>query len=255
MSNFDKWCVLTSHKAGARTVQVLAPKTGALSIGVDCLADNLSDHYASRERLAKLLKRLGKKKVAAYLSDKYPITPKIRSGDLGEILGSNWIDEYTRFRVCVKRLRWKDHRDQAMRGDDLLAVEVPSTGPVHFLKGEVKSAASLSNSTIAKARKALRSNLQRPTSHALSFVIDRLDEQGETDLVDKLDDATLKGTIKLAQVTHLMFVFTGNDPKNLLTTDLTAYTGTVKQLSVGLHVKNHQDFIKDVYEGALAYGL
>jgi len=255
MTQFKAWCASTPHQAGTRTVEVLAANPGATGTGISLLATSLSDHYASRQRLADLLGHLGKPAAAEYIRGKYPTTAKIRSGDLGEILGFNWVEENTSFSVSVKRLRWKDHRDQAMRGDDLLAFEAPASGPVQFLKGEVKSAASLSNVTVKNARKALASHAQRPSPHAISYVIDRLKEQSEKDLVNQLDAATLKASIKIAQVTHLMFVFTGSNPAGMLTSDLKLYPGKVKQLSVGLHIPTHQDFIQKVYEGAIAHGV
>ena len=47
----------------------------------------------------------------------------MRSGDLGEIYATEWIDSSERrLRAPIKRLRWKDHRNMAMRGDDVIGI-------------------------------------------------------------------------------------------------------------------------------------
>ena len=142
----------------------------------------------------------------------------------------------------------------AMRGDDIVAVHVDKK-KIAILKGEAKSNASLSSGTVKAARKALQSHNSRPSPHTLSFLADRFFEMGETELADRIDDAQLSEGLKLDQVTHMLFTFSGNDPSALLTTDLTDYPGRVKQHSVGVHVKSHQAFISDVYSKVIADGV
>ena len=64
------------------------------------------------------MKRLGYKVAAKILSEAMPQTPKGRSGDLGEILATELVEEEIGLRVPVRRLRYKDGRNMAMRGDD-----------------------------------------------------------------------------------------------------------------------------------------
>ena len=47
------------------------------------------------------------------------------------------------FNLGIKRLRWKDHRNMSMRGEDVLAFNLdPKGGRLKILKAEVKSVAS-----------------------------------------------------------------------------------------------------------------
>ena len=71
---------------------------------------------------------------------------------------------------------------------------------------------------------------------------------------DLIDDQ-LKSRVSKAQTSHMMFVFTGNDPSKLLAQDLAACTDTIVQRAVGVRVTGHQDFIKRIYERALASGI
>jgi len=157
--------------------------------------------------------------------------------------------------VAINRLRWKDHRELALRGDDLIGIELKTGAPPQFLKGEAKSRAKLQNSTLDEARIALRKNRGRPSPHALSFIADRLYEIQEMQLVDAIDAAQLKDGIKSAQITHLLFTFSGNDPMNLLDGYLSSYSGTIRQIAVGLYVSSHQKFIGEVYSAAIKNGV
>jgi hypothetical protein len=143
----------------------------------------------------------------------------------------------------------------SMRGDDLIAVQIPGDGsPVKFMKGETKSRAALSTAVLDEARAALDNDKGLPSPHALSFVADRLHELDEDDIADAIDKAQLEDGIQPAQVSHLLFVFSGSNPKNLMRTHLAAYAGTMGQLYVGLRVSTHQAFIKDVYAKVMENG-
>ena len=56
----------------------------------------------------------------------------------------------------IKRLRWKDHRNMAMRGDDVIAIlQDAQTQRLHFLKTEAKSRAALTAQVLTEARAGL----------------------------------------------------------------------------------------------------
>jgi hypothetical protein len=81
-----------------------------------------------------------------------------------------------------------------------------------------------------------------------------LNELGEVALSDLILKHQLKLGIKLEQVTHFLFMFSGNDPMPLLKADLSAYRGKVRQHVVGLRVADHQKFIRRVYKQVIANG-
>jgi hypothetical protein len=255
MAEIHNWCNLIDENINGHSLQMLEADPTKISTAIKAIAKIVPDHYISEERIAGLLRRLGKKKAANIIDLKLPTSKNIRSGDLGEILGASYVKDFAGYVTGINRLRWKDHREMAMRGDDIIAVRPDKTMKIKFLKGEVKSSVSMSASTVSKARKALLSNKNRPTPHALSFLADRLHEKGEHDLADLIDDAQLVTGISLNQVSHLMFTFSGNDPRKILRNDLNAYKGKVSQSSVALRVSDHQEFIKAVYETVIANGV
>ena len=255
MAKFDEWCATTNEVVNGHDLSSLAPLPGKLDLAKGALAKVVPAHYTSDARVARILNRLGKAKAATYVELKLPTSKSIRSGDLAEILGTTYVLERTDYTAMINRLRWKDHRNMAMRGDDIIAIRWSRKGQrLEFLKGESKSRASLTSAVINDAVAALKKDSSRPSPHALAFMADQLHATKQTDLGDALDDALLKDGIVLAQVEHLLFVFSGNDPVPFLKTTLETYGGRVRQRAVGLHVSTHQSFIKDVFEAVIASG-
>lgn len=176
---------------------VASPST--IGSGVDWAASQIPNQYTGPDRVAAILADLGKPAAAEYLEGKLPISKRTRSGDLGEIIGAQYAALELGFRV-VERLRWKDHREMSMRGDDLVGVRAATNGSLELLKGEAKSRATLGSATVTDADLALRRDRGRPLPHALSFVADRLHELGEHALANLVDDAQL--TTGISQRPH-----------------------------------------------------
>src|SRR5690349_1064501 len=145
MVAFITWCDDASEAVGGHSLRALTAKDAKLDEAKVSIAGLVPGHYASEEQIAHVLDRLGKPAAANFILGKLPTTKKIRSGDLGEILATEYIKEETGFAVPINRLRWKDHRNMAMRGDDVIGLaHDPGTGQLLFLKAEAKSRASLS---------------------------------------------------------------------------------------------------------------
>lgn len=257
MTRFGEWCESTTsksnstgkHSAPSRIYELLALVPEKESNAIEIVAESLPSFYASPSRIAGLLRKLGKVAAAKYIRTKLPSLPNIRSGDLGEILCNAYVCENTAFKLGIKRLRWKDHRNMSMRGEDVLAFSLGAkSSSLRILKAEVKSGGTMRTAVIKKARLALDKDNSLPSPHALSFVADRLNQGADEDLGDAIDLAMLKGKLKASQVTHMLFTFSGNDPSKEMLKSLDGYTGAVPQHYVALQVPKHEDFIKSVFD-------
>lgn len=253
MAEFANWCVSVDEQVGNHFRQVMTGQTAQLLTGVRATAAIVPGHYASGEKVARALRRLGKPATAALIENRLPTTKTLRSGELGEIYATEWIKAHTTYSVPINRLRWKDHRNMAMRGDDVIGIfQHPQSQRLYFLKAEAKSRVQLTAKVLAEARAGLDKDGGLPSAHALSFISERLQELGNLPLADKIDDAQWKHGIPLQNVQHLLFTFSSNAPDNLLSRSLRAYPGPVIQLGVGLRVKEHQAFIGAVYDQVIA---
>ncbi len=249
MASFDEWSDEADAEVNGHRLRLITLRDGHGAVAQEKAVEILPDHYAAPEQVAHVLERLGKVAAAEYLRQKLPTTPSLRSGDLGEIYATEYIEERTDFSAPVKRLRWRDHREMAMRGDDVIGLRPAAEGgPINFLKVEAKSEAALQTRTVTKARGALDGDGGLPSQHALTFIADRLREMGEEELSDAILKAQLLDGITAAHVQHLLFTFSGNDPNNFLRADLNGCGDGIPQNGVGLRIADHQDFIRRVFE-------
>ena len=253
MVQFNDWCSAADASVGPHALRVLSGDPARLHVGIAATATIIPGHYAGEEHISRILNRLGKPGAAKFISEKLPTTKSLRSGDLGEILATEYIASHTGYEVPIKRLRWKDHRNMPMRGDDVIGIaQDQTTGRLQFLKTEAKSRAALNAGVVAEARTGLNKDGGLPSAHTLSFISERLLELGNNELADAIDDAQLKLGIPVQSVRHLLFTFSGNVPDPHLTASLQAYTGPVAQWSVGLQVNGHAAFVGNVYDLVIA---
>ena len=254
MVQFNDWCVSANAAVGNHGLCLLTGEPAKRATGIEATAAVVPGHYAAEEQVSRALARLGKSAAAVLVEGKLPTTKRIRSGDLGEIYATEWIDAHSGgYFAPVKRLRWKDHRNMPMRGDDVIAIRLdPQSQRLRFLKTEAKSRVRLTGQVLAEARTGLDKNGGLPSAHALSFISARLFELGDLPLTDAIDDALLKHGIPTQNVHHLLFTFSDNVADALLTASLQAYQGGIPQWSVGLRVEGHAKFVGDVYERVIA---
>jgi hypothetical protein len=126
---FNDWCDAADTNVGAHPLRLLSGDAARLHTGIATTAAIVPTHYAAEERIAGILRRLGKPEAAKFVEGKLPTSKSIRSGDLGEILATEWIATQGGYQAPIKRLRWKDHRNMAMRGDDVIGIrQDPQTG-------------------------------------------------------------------------------------------------------------------------------
>jgi len=191
---FNDWCTTVDSAIGNYGLRVLTGNPADSPTGIQSTAAIVPIHYAAEEQVSRALARLGKPAAAALIQGKLPTTKAIRSGDLGEIFATEWIEEQSGgYRAPIKRLRWKDHRNMAMRGEDVIGLlQDPQSQRLRFLKTEAKSRAALTAQVLTEARAGLDKNGGLPSAHALSFISARLLELGDIHLADAIDDALLK---------------------------------------------------------------
>jgi HamA len=249
MTVFDSWCDETRTSVKVHLISVLEERPADREVGLAAVATRVPFHYFSEERIAHHLARLGKVATANLIQGALPTLKTARSGDLGEILATEYIAEKTDYQIPIKKLRWKDHRQMAMRGDDVIGLrQDPQSGRLQFLKAEVKSRATLAFDVLEEARAGLDRDGGLPSNHALGFISSRLFESGNTALADAIDNAQLKNGVSPPVVRHLIFTFSGNAPQGLLQKLIYSYSGAIVQLAVGLRVGSHGKFVGNVYE-------
>jgi hypothetical protein len=244
-----RWLVTTSTAVGKHPLHLMMEAVGARATVIDELRDVLRSHYVAPELTAKRLAALGAPKTAQLLREHVPTTKTARSGDLGEVLATEVAEHTLKFEVPVRRLRWKDGRNMALRGDDIIGIRCDAKGQLEFLKGESKSRAALTTAVLDEAGAALDRDRGRPTRHSVIFVAERLRELGKDLLAVRLEDAALS-SFTGRPVEHLLLVLTGGNPESLLTAHLTACAKKKRRRhAVGVRIADHAAFIDALFGG------
>jgi hypothetical protein len=209
-------------------------------------ASKIKEHYLTE----KILQKWGRPKIAAYIARKTPTSMRGKSGDLGEILATEYINAgYLPFVVPINRLRWKDTRDLPMRGEDVLGFAFDAK-PLRFLKGEAKSGKKITEAVVAAARKALNKNSGLPLPHTLCFIMERLFEMNQDTKAELIEEYVDNKLPDQSQVAHFIFTFSQNDPAELLELDAKNAKKTITHHAVGLCVARHQELINAVFTQA-----
>lgn len=238
MSLIENWLEEQKRSDVPENVTCLRERDGGRDRVFDSLVKVARGHFVA----AALLERIGYPLAADVLRAKVPTRIAIQSGDLGEILATEYVRERTDYQVPINRLRYKDDRDMAMRGDDVIGVRRVD-GRVQALKIEAKSRAELSGQVVKEACESLERNRSRPGASSVAFVLLRLYEEGrdaEAELVEEL----LGEHLTDRDVEHLVFTFSGNDPTRVLA----EHAKPRRRRLAGIRVMDHQKFIRKIYE-------
>jgi hypothetical protein len=246
---FDQWLQARQAMIGRHSLLLLAESEGTREAELPRLRDLVRDHYIDPKTTAKRIASLGAPKTAAILREHIPTKKKARSGDLGEILATEVAEQQLNYRVPIRRLRWKDGREMALRGNDIIGLAHDNNKKLLMLKGESKSRVALSTAVLDEAGGALDSDRGRPTRHSVLFVAERLREAEDDDLAEELERAVLD-SFRGIPVAHMLFVLTGGSPKNLLTAHLTGIAKKKRvRHAVGVQITDHGAFIELLFGG------
>lgn len=239
---FDVWLEPTS--ATATDVPVYRERAGARAAGLAQLGKLIADHFVGEKAV---LKMGGYQKAANTILNSLPTSKRTQSGDLGELIATEYVDAQTSFRVPVRKLRWKSDRQMPMHGNDVIAVEVSKNGKVRVLKGESKSAAKVSKATVEGAATGLDRHEGRPNPSTLAFIVKRLYDEDRDAEAKVFEDMQAEGALRAKDVQHLIFALAGNDPSALLAAAPKPKKVGIKRLVAAVVISDHSNFVQAVY--------
>lgn len=239
---FTKWleAVATLHVG----VALYAERSGARSIGLAELKKLLAAHFVGE---ATIVQAGGYKKAAEIIANSLPANKRTQSGDLGELLATEYVNSETSFVVPIMKLRWKSDRQMPMHGNDIVGVDT-TANPIRVLKGECKSRANFGKNVVAEAAEALDLHDGRPNPSTLAFIAKRLYEDRRDDEANVFRDLQCDGAIAAKNITHIIFAVSGNDPSVHLASCPKAKQSGIKRLSAAVLIGDHGAFIAAVYK-------
>lgn len=237
------WMDLTRPDAAVGELVLLRERANTRATSQSAIEECVKDHLAGLEILAKIKKY---ENSLAYIRNKLPTSKRVRSGDFGEILASEYVDQFTEYRVPIKKLRWKDDRVVAMRGNDVVAIRQVKGKPL-LLKVESKSRAALSDGAVKEAVSGLDKHAGRPNPSSLAFISSRLREQGRDDEARVFEDLQGKPPAH-ESIEHMVFTLSGNQPLNHLKNHAGEKGASFRRHLVGCVITDHQNFINTLFD-------
>jgi hypothetical protein len=256
MTLFAEWCDCRVSENGRKRLLRLTEKNGGRPAISAVLPEVVRSHYDDVKRVADDIAGLGYVKAAAILAERMPRSKKARSGELGEILATELVEERLGYTVPVRRLRYKDGREMALRGDDFIGLAVGPGGVLRYAKGESKSRRNLARTTIDEARLVLSRDGGRPTPTSILFVADRLMDRGGAQEVlgRSIREEFATQAVPPNRVEHILFTISSNETPAALAEDLANSDDDRSHTSVHVRIEDHQEFIEASYEEALKLG-
>ena len=183
MGLYQKWCDGTKEDERRKRYWTYVEKDGGRDEIRDDLAETMRSHYDRLERIAddvaaaRLQGCRGNSACAAP-----PDCTRAARAISARYLATELVEEEIGLRVPVRRLRYKDGRNMAMRGDDFIGAGYGGDDEkLWLLKGEAKSNKVLGKATVTSARKVLNRDNGRCTPDSLAFVANRLLESNDED--------------------------------------------------------------------------
>lgn len=157
---------------------------------IETVANWLVTYHLSKSRKMALCKK--QKILAKYDFQEYakslhvfPKADKTKKGNLGEIILTEYLSQVSGIKVLIFKLHYNPNVDQSMKGDDVLLVDEKK-----ILLGESKFRSTPSKEAVEEASQLMNNKLALPMS--LGFIADRLFEQDQIELAEKILDIQYK---------------------------------------------------------------
>jgi hypothetical protein len=179
------------------------------------IAKTVFTYHKDPNRYREQVRKLGFPEVAEEL-DNRPKADKTRMGNFGEILASEYLRQLFGYDIPVFRLRYNPNKNQSMKGDDVLAFNFGEDGKSEreIIVGESKVRKTYEKIAVKDGYDQLVSVCKRPHPVSLAFVADILELEGRSEKADAVRSFLNYFTLKRPNRRLMLFVVTGNQPRN-----------------------------------------
>lgn len=178
------------------------------------LSQAIVDHHLHRQLVADRLRDLGHLQTAAVIADELPKSDRTRKGNFGEVIASEHLVQRYGFLMPVFKLRFRDHPNLPMRGEDVIAFVRDAQGAItKVCVGEAKVIVAFAHQTVEKAHERL-AYTYHPHPETLHLIVSILHERGDHAFardVDRLRDRLASGAV--AQE-NWIFIITDDAPQD-----------------------------------------
>ena len=217
---------------------------------IEWMARKIINHHYTQPRIDKLkqkYKSLGYAKYAAQ-HRKLPIVDKVKKGNATEILLTDYI-QTARGKEFIKffKLRYNPNVDQAIKGDDVLMVDLFEENGNEKIKiylGESKFRKAPSKKVVEDIANSLSKDTL-PLSY--TFLVEEIAKTDEI-LAEKLDDYIVQDVKDRGDLIYAGLLLSNTDTSRTVERHLNSDNSNLVFISVG--IDNPERFIESVFERA-----
>lgn len=230
----------------------------SLAQDVDCrpetisqLRDALVKHHVSAAMIAQDCRKIKNLRALGYpIEDanirRFPTSDTTRKGNLAEVFLAEYICAASGANLPVYRLRYNPNVDQAMKGDDVLAFDFTSRRP-RIIIGEAKFRGTPSKKAIQDIVSGLVRSHQAGLPASLQFVADRLYEQNNIELADRVEDCSVKMAQGRLDLSYVGFLLSTDNSKSKVNQHTFAALRTLVMISLG--IDSPGNLVEDCFNG------
>lgn len=190
----------------------VAEVPGMRDVAKPFVGQAIVDHHLHRQLVADRLQDLGYPQTAAAIRDELPKSDRTRKGNFGEVIASEHLVQRYGYLMPVFKLRFRDHPNLPMRGEDVIAFVRDAHGSItKVCVGEAKVIVAFAHQTVEKAHERL-AYTYHPHPETLHLIVSILHERGDHAFardVDRLRDRLASGVV--AQE-NWIFIITDDAP-------------------------------------------
>ena len=195
------------------------------------------------ERTKKDLKELKIKNINRDISI-YPKSDKTKKGNFAEIFLNEYLQETTKTKSFIYRLRYNPNKEQSMKGDDVLLFDLNSN-PVKIIVGESKFRKIPDKSCIKEIENGLKKSKLNGLPISLEFISDMLLNENNTELSDKLLDCRIMDE-KSLKIGYIGFLMSNKKAKDCVNKNVCENFENFEMISMNLETPD--EIVSEIFE-------
>lgn len=207
---------------------------------IDYIIPRLKMHHISDDAYNRKKELIDSLKIRN-LSTEIPIYPKNKStqkGNFAEIFLAEYIQETTSTNMPIYRFRYNTNIEQSMKGDDVLLFDLDSN-PIRIIVGESKFRGTPSKKAVIDIVDGLKRSSSSELPVSLNFVADRLFENGEVEMGQKVLDCTILLVTNKIQIEYVGFLMSKTNVSDYVNSHTPDDLHNLLMISLGMDSPNN----------------
>ncbi len=182
--------------------------------------------------------------------DQRPTSQKVRMGNFGEILASEYLRIVRGYEIPIFRLRYNPNRETSMHGDDVIAFKFgePDGSSREIVVGESKARQQFTSEAVKNGYEQLIASSRRPHPVSLAFIYQVLAGAGQIEKAAAVREYLNSFAPHPPRKRWLLFVVTGSQHPDPFGTLDTISDPLENLIAVDVSIEGLNDWVTRLFE-------